>query len=315
MLGLLLLLTFCVHACYTDIREKKIKNVTSFCLAYTGILLLAINVIQKNQSWTSAVICIVVTLFLGFGFYMMGGIGGGDAKFFIGLAFVISALVPSKSIQINQLIPLVLLINTLVVYILFTFLLALSVLPQPNKLLETVCDQISQGWHTLKQLRAFELISMIGKWLSGILTFLLVLYIADLCLRSVGYTGGLLTFLLAMLVLASLNSLWKRLRLSTVWKLFFSFLGLVHLSLNVAAVSLSFKDILNAVVLITFFMFLYKPGKLFVTYLSEKALSKFGYGDIIQGNSSIYVRFAPFLSIGSLLTLWAEGSFHRLFIS
>lgn len=313
-MGLLLFLTFSVYACYTDIRYKKIRNLTSFSLVYTGILLLGINVVQNNHSSTSAVICIFVAFSLGIGLYMMRGIRGGDAKFFIGQALVLSALIPSKSIQLGEIVPFVFLLNTLVVYVIFAVLLALSVLPQFNEILKTFSNQLAQGWQSLKPPRARALTFMIWNMLSGILTFLAVLYTIKYCMRFVGYSEKLFPFLLAMLVVYYLNILWKRLRLGNVWKFFVPLIWMVHLSLNVRFLSLTFKGVWKTVMLITVFMFVYKLGKHLVTQLSERALTQFGYASVSQGNSSIQIRFAPFLSLASLLTIWAEGGLYKLFI-
>lgn len=314
MVSLLLLLVFCIYACYTDIRHKKIRNLTSFCLIYTGILLLGINVLEKNQNWMSAVLCLGVALFLGVGFYITGKIGGGDAKFFIGLALVLSGIIPSKSIRLDQLIPFILVVNTLVVYVFFTVFIALSTIPRFNQLSKTFSSQISERWQSLRSLRIGALMLVIWDRLLGILTFLAALYTIDFCLQFVGHSGGLLTFLLTMSVLYYLNSLWKRLHLGNVWKSALTLLWLLHLSLNVRVISLTFKSVLNTVVLITVFMLVYKLGKFLVTNLSEKALTKFGYASVTPGSSSIRISFAPFLSIASLLTLWAEGSLYKLFL-
>ena len=314
MVSLLLLLVFCIYACYTDIRYKKIRNLTSFCLIYTGILLLGINVLEKNQNWMGAVLCLGVALFLGVSFYMMGGVGGGDAKFFIGLALVLSGIIPAESIRLDQLIPFILLVNTLVVYVFFSVFIALIAIPQFNEFLETFSSQITQKWRSLRSLRIGALMSMIWNQLSGILTFLAAFYTTDLCLQYVGHSGGLFTFLIAMIILYYLDSLWKRLHLGNVWKSSLTLLWMVHLSLNVRVISLTVTSVLNAVVLIAVFMFVYKFGKFLVTNLSEKALTKFRYASVTPGNTSIHISFAPFLSIASLLTLWAKGSLYKLFI-
>lgn len=238
--------------------------------------------------------------------------GAGDAKFYVGLAISISAIIPAEITQTNQLIPIVLIINTLAVYLLFAVLLAIIMLPYNlNFFWESFLTQVS-SLISLKRQGVRTLLLKVSAWLSGIFLFLAIVHTIQLGLLWLGHSDWFLTFLLSIAASYGLNNLLKKWHINDLWKTFLTVLWITHLLLNVKTVSLSLKSILTTVGMIAVFVLAYQTIEWVLRTLNEKLYRKIEQPTLDV--SSVRIRFAPFLCLGGLITLVAEGVFYRFFV-
>ena len=312
VIGKSLLFIFCVHACYTDLRKRQIKNLTSFGLIYVGILLLGISIIEGNQPWTQAFLSVIVAVVLCIASYSMGVVGAGDAKFYVGLALSISAIIPTRIAQTAQLLPIALIINTLIIYLLSVVLLVVVTLPYNLKFFrESFLNQVSSVV-SLKQQGGRILLLKVSTWLLGILLFLATFHTIQWGLLWLGHSDRLLALVLSIIAAYGLNNLMKKWHVNDLWKAFLTILWITHLLLNVKTASLSLKSVLTSVGTIAVFVLVYQTIEWVLKTLSEKIYRKIEYPTLDA--SPIHIRFAPFLCLGGLITLLAEGTFYEFFV-
>ena len=89
-----LLLLFCCYATYTDLRERKIKNVCSYGLIYAGILSQVIAVLSGSSGLLNSIFTVVGGFLIVIALYWFGIFAAGDAK----LVWGASLLMPAGSV-------------------------------------------------------------------------------------------------------------------------------------------------------------------------------------------------------------------------
>ena len=78
LIGLLLL--FCCYATYTDLRERKIKNLCSYGLIYAGILSQVVAVLSGSSGLLNSIFTVVGGFLIVIALYWFGIFAAGDAK-------------------------------------------------------------------------------------------------------------------------------------------------------------------------------------------------------------------------------------------
>lgn len=115
-LSIVLLLCFCLYATYTDLRERKIKNVCSYGTIYAGILCHVTSVLSGNSPLLGSIatllggFCIVLAL------YWFGIFSAGDAKLAWGASLLMPAGLFTEANAFAQYTPTALIINIFVPY-------------------------------------------------------------------------------------------------------------------------------------------------------------------------------------------------------
>ena len=117
-LSIVLLLLFCLHATYTDLRERKIKNFCSYGAVYAGILCHVISVLSGNSPLLGSIaillggFCIVLAL------YWFGIFAAGDAKLVWGASLLMPVGLFAEANAFAQYTPIALIINMFAPYFL-----------------------------------------------------------------------------------------------------------------------------------------------------------------------------------------------------
>ena len=117
-LSIVLLLLFCLHVTYTDLRERKIKNFCSYGAVYAGILCHVISVLSGNSPLLGSIaillggFCIVLAL------YWFGIFAAGDAKLVWGASLLMPVGLFAEANAFAQYTPIALIINMFAPYFL-----------------------------------------------------------------------------------------------------------------------------------------------------------------------------------------------------
>ena len=119
-----LLLFFCCYATYTDLRERKIKNLCSYGLFYAGILSQVISVLSGSSDLLNSIFTVVGGFLIVIALYWFGIFAAGDAKLVWGASLLMPAGLFSEAAAYAQYTPTTLIINIFVPYcmILVTYL-------------------------------------------------------------------------------------------------------------------------------------------------------------------------------------------------
>lgn len=119
-----LLLLFCCYATYTNLRERKIKNLCSYGLIYAGILSQVISVFSGSSGLLNSIITVVGGFLIVLVLYWFGIFAAGDAKLVWGASLLMPVGLFSESMAFAQYTPTSLIINIFVPYcvILVTYL-------------------------------------------------------------------------------------------------------------------------------------------------------------------------------------------------
>ena len=119
-----LLLLFCCYAAYTDLRERKIKNVCSYGLIYAGILSQIVAVLSGSSDLLNSIFTVVGGFLIVIALYWFGIFAAGDAKLVWGASLLMPAGLFAEATAFAQYTPTTLVINIFVPYcmILVTYL-------------------------------------------------------------------------------------------------------------------------------------------------------------------------------------------------
>ena len=119
-----LLLFFCCYATYTDLRERKIKNLCSYGLIYAGILSQVVAVLSGSSGLLNSIFTVVGGFLIVIGLYWFGIFAAGDAKLVWGASLLMPAGLFAEATAFAQYTPTTLVINIFVPYcvILVTYL-------------------------------------------------------------------------------------------------------------------------------------------------------------------------------------------------
>ena len=122
LIGLLLL--FCCYATYTDLRERKIKNLCSYGLIYAGILSQVVAVLSGSSGLLNSIFTVVGGFLIVIALYWFGIFAAGDAKLVWGASLLMPAGLFAEATAFAQYMPTTLVINIFVPYctILVTYL-------------------------------------------------------------------------------------------------------------------------------------------------------------------------------------------------
>ena len=157
-----LLLLFCCHATYTDLRERKIKNFCSYGLIYAGILGQVISVMLGNSGLLNSIITVVGGFLIVLVLYWFGIFAAGDAKLVWGAALLMPVGLFSESMAFAQYTPTSLIINIFVPYcvILVTYLCLKTNVQQKWQAFMLIFQQ--EGFRQQIFERMFRLIFLLG---------------------------------------------------------------------------------------------------------------------------------------------------------
>ena len=112
-----------IYACYTDFKYRKIKNVVSLGLVGFGmfnhVIYFLFGGIVAKESFTSSVILIIAGCLIGTVLYIFGVWSAGDAKLFWGFSVAAPPMLFTTIQESGSLLPLMMLENIFVVYLIF----------------------------------------------------------------------------------------------------------------------------------------------------------------------------------------------------
>jgi len=111
-----MLLFFCLYATYTDIRERKIKNVCSYGTIYAGILCQVISVLSGSCPLLGSIWTVLGGFFIVLALYWFGILSAGDAKLVWGASLLMPAEVFTEANAFAQYTPTSLILNIFVPY-------------------------------------------------------------------------------------------------------------------------------------------------------------------------------------------------------
>ena len=115
-LSILLLLFFCLYATYTDLRERKIKNLCSYGAIYAGILCQIIAVLSGSSGVSNSTFTVVGGFFIVLALYWFGIFSAGDAKLVGGASLLMPVSLFADGNAFAQYTPTALIINIFVPY-------------------------------------------------------------------------------------------------------------------------------------------------------------------------------------------------------
>ena len=128
----IMLIACSIYACYTDFRYRKIKNIVSLGLVGFGIfnhvIYFLFGGVVAKENLTNSVILIFVGCLIGVALYIFGVWSAGDAKLFWGFSVAAPPMLFATVQGSGNTLPLMMLENVFVVYLIFIF---------PNLLLKT----------------------------------------------------------------------------------------------------------------------------------------------------------------------------------
>ncbi len=161
-LFILLLLLFCLHATYTDLRERKVKNFCAYGLIYAGILSQVVAVLSGDSSLLSSIFTVVGGFLIFLALYWFGIFAAGDAKLVWGAALLMPVGLFSEAAAYAQYTPTTLIINIFVPYcvILVTYLCIKTNVQQKWQALMQIFRQ--EGFRKQIFDRIFRLIFLLG---------------------------------------------------------------------------------------------------------------------------------------------------------
>ena len=111
-----LLLLFCFYATYTDLRERKIKNLCSYGLLYAGCLSQVISVLSGSRPLSGSLTTFLGGFLIVLALYWFGIFSAGDAKLVWGASLLMPAGVFAEAEAFAQYTPTSLVINMFVPY-------------------------------------------------------------------------------------------------------------------------------------------------------------------------------------------------------
>ena len=185
-----LLLLFCCYATYTDLRERKIKNLCSYGIIYAGILNQVISVLSGSSGLLNSIFTVVGGFLIVLLFYWFGIFAAGDAKFVWGASLLMPAGLFSEAAAFAQYTPTTLIINIFVPYcmILVTYL--------------CLKTNIQQKWQAFR--RIFQREDFRKQVFERIFRLIFLLGLRQLIVLSLGWLGIQLGLWHQLLVVFSL---------------------------------------------------------------------------------------------------------------
>lgn len=115
-LSIVLLFFFCLHATYTDLRERKIKNFCSYGLIYAGVLSQVISVLSGSSPLLGSIFTLLGGFVIVLTLYWFGIFAAGDAKLVWGASLLMPAGLFTEANAFAQYTPTALIINIFVPY-------------------------------------------------------------------------------------------------------------------------------------------------------------------------------------------------------
>lgn len=112
----LILILFCLHASYTDIKERKIKNLCAYGSIYAGFLSQIVLVLSGGSAFSKSIGTVLGGFFIAFVLYWFGILAAGDAKLFWGASMLLPSGLLFERASGAQFVPIVLVINIFAPY-------------------------------------------------------------------------------------------------------------------------------------------------------------------------------------------------------
>ena len=115
-LSIVLLLFFSLHATYTDLRERKIRNFCSYGAIYAGILCQVLSVLSGSGTLLGSLTVLLGGFVIVLVLYWFGILAAGDAKLIWGASMLMPAELFAEANAFAQYTPTTLIINIFVPY-------------------------------------------------------------------------------------------------------------------------------------------------------------------------------------------------------
>ena len=125
-------LLFCFYGAYTDLRYGKVRNTCSFGLIYAGVIAQIVYLLSGHTGLSRAVSVIVLGGAIAFLSYWFGILAPGDAKLLWGISMVLPPSLFQSQRAFISFPPIVLFINTFVIYFLFASIYLIVITPLPR---------------------------------------------------------------------------------------------------------------------------------------------------------------------------------------
>ena len=161
-LFIVLLLLFCLSATYTDLRERKIKNLCTYGLIYAGILSQVISVLSGRSSLIGSIGTLLGGFVIVLALYWFGIFAAGDAKLVWGASLLMPVGLFAEANAFAQYTPTALILNIFLPYCLM--LVAYLFIKTKTRQKWQAFTQIFQQEDFLKQIleMVFRLIFLLG---------------------------------------------------------------------------------------------------------------------------------------------------------
>lgn len=130
-------LSACIYASYTDLRSYRVLNTCTFGLIFLGFLVQLVRVLLGNQSIFAFLSLFLVSGGIAFALYRFGVMGAGDAKLFWGFCLIVPTHFFQDMVGRPVFPPVVLMVNIFGVYFfsMLFYLLAKSSKAQKRQVL------------------------------------------------------------------------------------------------------------------------------------------------------------------------------------
>lgn len=120
ILLVVILIVFCGWASYTDLKEKKIKNICSMGLIYAGILAQVMLFLLGETKIGNMLSVFIMGGIIAFGMYWLGILAPGDAKLYWGVAMILPPSIWGRNLAGFPYPALIIFINIFIVYFVYS---------------------------------------------------------------------------------------------------------------------------------------------------------------------------------------------------
>ena len=120
ILLVVVLIVFCGWASYTDLKEKKIKNICSMGLIYAGILAQVMLFLLGETKIGNMLSVFIMGGIIAFGMYWLGILAPGDAKLYWGVALILPPSIWERNVAGLPYPALIIFINIFIVYFVYS---------------------------------------------------------------------------------------------------------------------------------------------------------------------------------------------------
>lgn len=120
ILLVVILIVFCGWASYTDLKEKKIKNICSMGLIYAGILAQVMLFLLGETKIGNMLSVFIMGGIIAFGMYWLGILAPGDAKLYWGVVMILPPSIWGRNLAGLPYPALIIFINIFIVYFVYS---------------------------------------------------------------------------------------------------------------------------------------------------------------------------------------------------